>query len=143
MITIKQRIEWDSAHRVTRHESKCRTLHGHRYLALVEVGADMLDSASRVVDFGVVKAKLKEWVDEFWDHTTLLTDQDAGLRAFFGTDTINAKGAFLFANAEPTAETIASYLFDKAVELLEDDHRLVVMSVEVFETPNCSAKRVR
>ena len=29
--TCTRRIEFDAAHRVMEHESKCRHLHGHRY----------------------------------------------------------------------------------------------------------------
>ncbi|RME25899.1 MAG: hypothetical protein D6798_07880, partial [Deltaproteobacteria bacterium] len=30
-VTCTRRLEWDSMHRIPRHESKCRAFHGHRY----------------------------------------------------------------------------------------------------------------
>lgn len=148
MVTIKQKIEWDSAHRVMRHESKCSTLHGHRYVALVEVTSVGLDSCDRVVDFGVIKTILGKWIDENWDHTTLVNQADVELLAFVARDALHGRRHPFVFDGEPTAETIADALLRKARQLLQDqgphgDQRLTplkIVSVEVFETPNCSAK---
>jgi 6-pyruvoyltetrahydropterin/6-carboxytetrahydropterin synthase len=76
---IKRRLEWDAAHRVLRHESKCATLHGHRYIALVTCSAPELDACGRVIDFGVVKEVVGLWIDDNWDHTTLVNRDDHDL----------------------------------------------------------------
>lgn len=136
---IGRRLEWDSAHRVMRHESKCSTLHGHRYVAIIEVEADELDDVDRVVDFGVVKAKVGTWIDDHWDHTTLVNELDVELRAFCDRDSsYNGKRPAYIFGAEPTAETIASELLAVSTALLTDD-RVKVTKVTIFETPNCHA----
>lgn len=137
--TITRRLEWDSAHRVLRHESKCGTLHGHRYVALVTFTADELDFCGRVVDFGVVKEKLGGWIDENWDHTTLVGRDDVHLYKFCVDDVVKGKRRPFIIHGEPTAENIAARLLAVAQELLEKDHGIKVVSVEIFETPNCSA----
>lgn len=138
-ISITRRIEWDSAHRVMRHESKCATLHGHRYVALLTVSAPALDDKDRVIDFSVLKERVGGWVDDTWDHSTLVNEADTALLEFAAGEALRKghRKPFAFAG-EPTAETIAAVLFDKAVELLADTS-IIVDAVEVFETPNCSA----
>lgn len=132
-------IGWDAAHRVTLHESKCRTLHGHRYSATIICEAEELDAVDRVVDFGAIKAKVGTWIDEHWDHTTLVNVADQQLLAF-ATEQAELEGhrlPYTFPG-EPTAETIAAHLFGIADYLLADD-RLRVVKVTVWETPNCFA----
>jgi 6-pyruvoyltetrahydropterin/6-carboxytetrahydropterin synthase len=140
--TITRQLEWDAAHRVLRHESKCGTLHGHRYRALVTVEADTLDGCDRVVDFSRVKELVGGFIDREWDHTTLVNAADGALRAFCELEAgTGKKPAFVF-QGEPTAEVIARTLLSIASGLLADD-RIRVVEVEVFETPNCSAKARR
>lgn len=133
--TCTRRIEFDSAHRVMRHESKCRHLHGHRYVA--EITAEPkngLDDLQRVIDFSVLKEVVGGWVDEFWDHGTLLNKQDSDLIDLCS----DADWKFYLFDGNPTAETIASELFKVSAELLKDtDVNLV--HVRIYETPNCWA----
>lgn len=138
-ITIKRRLEWDAAHRVLRHESKCATLHGHRYSALIECTSNALDACNRVVDFGVVRERVGEWIDENWDHTTLLNEKDTELAAFCHAQAVTRlnREPYMFIG-EPTAENIARVLLAMSRRLLKDTG-VDVVSVEVFETPNCSA----
>lgn len=138
-IKCDRRIEWDSAHRVTRHESKCRTLHGHRYVAIVECESEALDHAGRVVDFGVMKERVGAWVDEHLDHTTICASWDHDLIAFCRAEAL-AKGhkAPYVTEGEPTAENIAALILTVSQGLL-DGSGVRVLSVRVFETPNCSA----
>ena len=130
---------WDAAHRVLRHESKCATLHGHRYSATIEAEATELDSVGRVVDFGVIKAKVGTWIDEHWDHTTIVNVADVALHNFANMQArdYGQKAPYVI-NGEPTAENIAAELFAIANGLLGDD-RLRVVKVTVWETPNCYA----
>lgn len=138
-IYISRRIEWDSAHRVLRHESKCATLHGHRYVANIIVSADKLDGVGRIVDFGVVKQRVGGWVDAVWDHTTIVNREDVELLAFCrGQAIAHGHRAPYEIDGEPTAENIADVLKRIATHLLADTG-VRVIAVEVFETPNCSA----
>lgn len=122
-----------------RHESKCASLHGHRYVAEIGVRAEALDEVDRVVDFGVVKTKVGGWIDAHWDHTTLVNEEDHALRQFTEDDAAQRgkRPPYVLAG-EPTAENIAAELFHVASKLLNDD-RIRVVSVRVHETPNCSA----
>lgn len=134
-ITCTRRLEFDAAHRVMQHESKCRHLHGHRYAVEATFEAVKLDAVGRVVDFGVVKEKLGAWLDANWDHTAILWDKDKAL-----SDAITAvTGQRIYALPyNPTAENIARYLRESICPtLFPADLRCV--RVRIYETPNCFA----
>lgn len=139
-VTAARRLEWDSGHRVLRHESKCRTLHGHRYAAEVVVAAESLDEVGRVVDFGVIKQKVGTWIDDHWDHACLVNKDDTALLDFCYADVRekDARPPYVFPG-EPTAENIAKELLAKAATLLASDG-VRVIRVVVWETPNCYAE---
>lgn len=124
---------FDTAHRITRHESKCRNLHGHRYSAEVTCTAS-LDELGRVVDFGVIADRVGAWVTNNLDHGTIANADDLALIEY-----CQNTGSKLFVlPSEPTAENIARLIFHKAKELLADAG-VDVVSVRVYETPNCWA----
>lgn len=137
--SITRKLEWDSAHRVLRHESKCATLHGHRYTAMLTVTAPKLDDKGRVIDFSVLKERVGGWIDAMWDHATLVNHDDTELLEFASNQALahGHRKPFAF-DGEPTAENIAAVLFEQAQRLLADTG-ITVDVVEVFETPNCSA----
>lgn len=135
-ITCTRRLEFDAAHRVKLHESKCKYVHGHRYVVEATISAPKLDELGRVVDFGVIKEKLGTWLDENWDHTTILWDQDKEL----GNAIANQTGQNIYyMPTNPTAENIAAYLLDTICPTLFDKP-LQVTSIIVQETPNCKAE---
>lgn len=133
---ITRTLEFDAAHRVRQHESKCRTLHGHRYKVEVTAWARELDAIGRVIDFSVIKEKLGAWIDTHWDHATILMITDPLVKAL-QNDQEAMKPPFVVA-WNPTAENMARFLFNKASELLNDSG-LEVTRVVVWETPNCRA----
>lgn len=144
MLTMVSRFfEWDSAHRVMRHESKCSTLHGHRYKAEVVCSAHELDAVDRVIDFGVIKDRVGVWIDSNWDHTTLVNVNDAALLALLREEQAKGKRPPFVFESEPTAERIAAVLFDVSSAVLEIVPGLRVERVRVWETPNCYAEVVR
>jgi len=131
--TCTRKIEFDSAHRVMRHESKCRNLHGHRYVAeFTATGA--LDPLGRIIDFSVLKAIVGKWVDDNWDHGVILNTRDAEL-----VDFVLDQGWKCFEmQTNPTAETMAEFLCHKSNNLLADTG-VTVVHVRLYETPNCWA----
>lgn len=136
MITCTRRIEFDAAHRVMEHESKCKFLHGHRYVVEATFTADDLDKQGRVIDFGVIKTKLGGWVDEQWDHTAILNEADKPL----GTQLEQATGQkCYYMPYNPTAENIARYLVQNVCPKLFANSGVACVSVRVHETPNCYA----
>jgi 6-pyruvoyltetrahydropterin/6-carboxytetrahydropterin synthase len=136
MITCTRRIEFDAAHRVRLHESKCRHLHGHRYAVEATFAADALDALGRVVDFGVIKEKLGGWIDAHWDHAAILHAEDKALGAAIARET----GQDIFYLPDnPTAEHLAAYLFNTVCPQLFGAQGVACIRLRVWETPNCYA----
>lgn len=137
VITCTRRIEFDAAHRVMRHESKCKHLHGHRYALEATFAAPKLDALGRVVDFGVIKEKLGSWIDEHWDHATILYQQDSALGEAIS---VHTKQKIFYLSANPTAENMAEYLFKKICPKLFKGMGIRCTRLRIYETPNCYAE---
>ena len=139
MITIHRRLEWDAMHRIPRHESKCAAWHGHRYVAEIGCTAPELDALGRVIDFGVVKARVGGWIDRHWDHTAILMrgDPDPAVPWIEASNAAAGRPVY-WMEAPPTAETIVLELA-KVAQALLDGTGVRVVEIRLWETPNGSA----
>ena len=137
MYTVTRRIEFDSAHRVLGHGGKCAHLHGHRYAAEITARSTGLDNLSMVVDFGVIKNLLSEWIDKHWDHNIILNGDDPLLSVKSHTVFGDRAPYILPRDANPTAEVLAKILFQQATILLPSS--IAVTRLRLYETPNCWA----
>lgn len=132
-----RKIGFDAGHRVVNHESKCRTLHGHRYTAEIHARSeDGLDELGRVVDFSVLKEKVGGWIDEHWDHAMIIFSEDPDLEHLKKCS--GMKEVFV-TNKNPTAENLASYLIREVCPIVLKDTGVIVEKIVLWETPNCSA----
>ena len=137
MISCTRKIQFDAAHRILDHESKCKYLHGHRYIVEATWVASNLDQIGRVVDFGVIKEVLGAWIDKNFDHNTILSVQDRELGDAIEKQT-GQKVFYL--NYHPTAENIAKYLFEEVCPTIFENKEVKCVEIKVHETPNCYAK---
>ena len=138
-ISISRRFEWDSAHRIAGHEGACKAVHGHRYAAEIRVTAAAVDSLGRVIDFGVLKQAIGEWIQQNLDHTSIFdrADQDEGVLAIIELNRRMGRPVYLI-DGPPTVEGIAQELgrvLQPPLSLLG----LEIESVKLWETPNCWA----
>ena len=135
MITCTRRIEFDSAHRILNHESKCKFLHGHRYALEASFVANKLDNLGRVIDFGLIRDLLGSWVDEHLDHNTILCRKDKNLGEKIAAET-GQKIYYLEEN--PTAENIAKHILEEICPKLFAEKSVKCVAIKLYETPNCS-----
>ncbi len=137
MIKVTRKIEFDAAHRVMNHENKCKYLHGHRYILEISFSSSGLDTLGRVIDFGIIKDRVKAWIDDNLDHTVILSVQDKALGDFIE----NYTGQVVYyIEANPTAENIASHLMKDVLQNLFSDMDVCISKIKLFETPNCWVK---
>ncbi len=133
-VTITQRIEIDAGHRLMAHAGKCRNYHGHRYVFLFEFGCSELPEDGMVLDFGVIKERIKKVLDHYWDHGMILQQGDPLLPLLRDT------GMKVFETPNPpTAENLAIHAFTFAMQAIPEVN-VWVNSVTCQETPNCSAR---
>lgn len=136
MITCTRRIQFDAAHRVMEHESKCRDVHGHRYVIEATFASEALDSLGRVIDFGIVQDILGGWIDNYWDHNTILHVRDKVL----GDAIAGQTGQQIFyLPSNPTAENMAEYLLKEICPGLFIGKGVRCVRIRLYETPNCYA----
>ena len=137
MLSCTRRIEFDAAHRILNHESKCKMLHGHRYSLELTFSSKELDKLGRVIDFGNVRDIIGKWIDDNLDHNTILSQNDKELG-----DLIESKTGqkIYYLKENPTAENIAKHLFEDIVPELFKDYDTNLVKIKLYETPNCSVE---
>jgi 6-pyruvoyltetrahydropterin/6-carboxytetrahydropterin synthase len=110
-ITCTRRLEWDSMHRVTGHNGKCKCFHGHRYVAEITCEASELNQLGMVIDFGIIKKVVGEWINTNWDHTAIFmkNDTDPSIKYIAESNKNNGSPVYYLDEA-PTAENIAKEL---------------------------------
>lgn len=140
--TCTRRLEWDAMHRVPDHDGACRAFHGHRYVAEITCDGVIADDGM-IVDFGIIKRVVGNWIDENWDHTAILykNDPDPAVKMIAESNAKYGKPVY-YLDQPPTAENISIELF-RITEQLLGDQQIRVVRIRVFETPNCSAETMR
>ncbi|MFF7788106.1 6-carboxytetrahydropterin synthase [Streptomyces sp. NPDC007991] len=147
MNLVKVRHNFESAHRLPQLGGKCTNLHGHSWWAEITV-VGRLDDRGVVVDFGVLKKSLREWIDTHLDHGAMLGAADPLVPALIADGT----KLFLFGSSEPSkglewptvenvAELLARVTADRIAEAGWTD--VSVSRVQVTETHVNAAEVVR
>lgn len=153
MYSITRKIEIDAGHRIPFHDSKCRRLHGHRYV--IEATAEARQtvsygdgeeesSAGMLVDFGDLKRVLMSEIDSRFDHRTMVWEDDP-LWGYLGDVAEKEAAGFVYVPCIPTAEELARYWFGLVDAKLRGlfhqrmAEGLKLVALTVWETPNCWA----
>lgn len=159
MLSVTCEFKFCAAHRLIHHPGKCRWLHGHNYhveAVVSRVTVGQLGQSGMVVDFADVKREIGGWIDQNWDHNTILNSNDPLL--WVNGDPLNpgtpeteqvitkrfGRMPYLFAGLEPTAERMALVLMERPWKLTRNDlpdwcDEVRLTSVRVWETDGCSA----
>jgi 6-pyruvoyltetrahydropterin/6-carboxytetrahydropterin synthase len=126
--------------------SHCKLLHGYAlefkvwFASVEELEEKQLDEMSWIVDYGLFSRNgLKQWMNEMFDHTTLIEKDDPQLETFKFLEELglcdlrimNAMGA----------ESCAKLVFDKFNDVFSktEGGRVKVVRVECFENKNNSS----
>lgn len=136
-----RRIQFCAGHRVYGHESKCKTLHGHNYVALFHARRkkDHLDTLGRVIDFSVLKEKIGGWIDLHWDHAFIAYEKDYSAIHKIKEIDDQLKQVFIMSE-NPTAENMAAFLLNSICPQVLEGTGVEVVKVELWETENCKAE---
>lgn len=127
--SVVKQISFSYGHRLMDYDGACRHPHGHNGLVEVACSSETLDRRGMVVDFGDVKAAIKTFIDENWDHAMLLRRDDPLVEEYRK----RGEPVYLF-DENPTAETFARHIFRFAKE-----RGLPVTEVRFWETPTSYA----
>ena len=128
-------------HRVPNHKSKCRNLHGHRYV--IEVGIDDVVRQTKgasdegmVMDFGDLKEVMMQELDAVFDHGFVVSTDDPEIMFF---EKLQREGQkIITVNFIPTAENLAKFWYGR-IELPLRAKNIYLAFVKVWETPTSMA----
>lgn len=136
MTTAEKFHDFSAGHRVTGHEGKCRSLHGHNYRVTFICTKDTgLDNIGRVIDFGDIDKHLCSWLESNWDHKFLIWADDPLAKELKVLDPIGV----ILVPFNPTAENMAGYLVDVVGPSQLVNTGVKVVQCRVEETRKCAA----
>ena len=118
MYEVKIVTQFAAAHRLENFKGKCEGLHGHNWKVEVFLVGNKLDKTGLLMDFGVVKARTKQVLEEL-DHKYL-----------------NELAAFQDRN--PSSENLACYLYERLGAIFNGDG-VKIHRVNVWESDNSCA----
>lgn len=121
MFEIHVSAEFEAAHRIENYPGKCDRLHGHSWIVEAAVCGDKLDELGMLVDFKLVKGKLRDLLETL-DHRML-----------------NELPAFANGN-NPTAEHIAEFIYKEMAkaEFFGQMPHISLKHIQVWESPKSS-----
>ena len=110
-VRITKQFNFEAAHALDGYEGKCKDIHGHSYhLMVTYIGKPKKDSklpdCGMVVDFGDVKAIVKEKILPLFDHRLILRKDSR----FKEIAPINQR--IRFVNYQPTCENMLIEIVD-------------------------------
>lgn len=118
MFRIEKRFTVPMGHRLSKHQGRCASIHGHNFVIYVGVKNFELNKNDMIIDFSDLKSFVNALLDDY-DHTLLVNKNDAewltpltkqiGLRA----------SIFDHDNHDPTAERLSQQLYLKLKTILE------------------------
>jgi 6-pyruvoyltetrahydropterin/6-carboxytetrahydropterin synthase len=148
-VNITRKIEFDAGHRIPDHASKCRNIHGHRYVLEATVRGPVNPIAGKsddgmVVDFGDLKTLMNRVVGDKWDHAFLVSTHDVAMVSLLDDLDAIVRGGHktvIMPNV-PTVENLAATAFamlDEQINATFAGSPFKLYHVRLYETPNCWA----
>lgn len=135
----KQLDSFSAAHRLVKgYQGKCKDLHGHDYQVTVELICQSLDQYDFVIDFSEIKRICNQWLQDHWDHATIVCSDDQPLIDFLQQQ--QQHYFMLPAGVNSTAEQLAKFLFQEfTTQLHEYSPRVALQGVTVAESQTALA----
>jgi 6-pyruvoyltetrahydropterin/6-carboxytetrahydropterin synthase len=130
MFRVSREFEFSYGHRLLNYTGKCRHLHGHNGRVRVTIETSGLNELGMVLDFGEIKRRIGQWIDDNLDHRLILCRHDPLIPL------LEAEGESIYhTEVNPTAENLGKLIFEEAAKL-----DLPVVHVEFWESERCFAE---
>ena len=139
-IRVTKIFEFDTAHALHNYDGLCSNIHGHTYkLHVTVIGEPISDITSpkygMVVDFGVLKNKIKENLIDKFDHSLIVSNNED--TKFIETNKQIFKRVHIV-DFQPTVENIVAHFAEIISPLLPDGIKL--FSLKLYETSTSFAE---
>ena len=125
---------FDSGHRLSDYEGKCKHLHGHTYHLEITIEGEVGDDGM-VIDFGILKNKVNSILDSYFDHKTVLKRSDKLNEAI---KSVVPKESLYIVDYNPTVENMIVDICEKIKNQITT--KLHVSRVRLYETPTSYAE---
>lgn len=143
-MVIRKEFRVESAHIVRNCTSeRCsHSIHGHSAVIELFFESDQLDNAQMVMDFGLMKTSIKQFIDSM-DHCYLLCDKDKPEFKEFITKECDR---YIVMPFNPSAEMLSLYIFKNVSNILEltnlanGEQNVKLKAVRYHETVTGSAE---
>ena len=129
MYEVRVTADFAAAHFLRDYNGKCENLHGHNYKVYAHVRGELLNEGGMLLDFTKLKGALRKVIGQL-DHTNL--------------------NDMKYFNQNPSAERIATYIYENIVELLKQEGEDIswhegkknayLWAIDVFETDTSRAR---
>jgi 6-pyruvoyltetrahydropterin/6-carboxytetrahydropterin synthase len=141
MYKIEKRFTFPMGHRLSKHQGRCFSMHGHNFTVLVGVKSEILNTNDMVVDFSDLKELVKDYFDQL-DHCLLLNEIDRDI-----ADNAEKMGMRVkLVPHDPTAEKLAEDIYNHVELQLAMNKDMVTVKVDyvtVYENENSKATYTR
>ena len=136
MFYLKRHFTFAGGHRLSKHDGRCFSIHGHNYDVWVTVKSPELNENDMVMDFTELKTHVNPLIDEF-DHCLVVNECDQNLVEPFAKKGMRVMVIGVF---DPTAEKMAEQIFKTLQGIFTRSYNdIKVHEVEVFENVKSSA----
>jgi 6-pyruvoyltetrahydropterin/6-carboxytetrahydropterin synthase len=136
-VRVTKEFDFETAHALDGYNGKCKDIHGHSYhLKITAVGTvnedEMASDQGMVIDFGILKAVVKEHIYSLFDHRLILKNNSR----FKGIEHKNERVRYV-----PYQPTCENMLLD-IVNLLQENlpNSVALHNVSLRETATSSAQ---
>jgi 6-pyruvoyltetrahydropterin/6-carboxytetrahydropterin synthase len=138
-IAVRHNVEM--GHRLLHHEGKCAELHGHSYGVEVVIEGEPDPKTGILVDYGVLKPRIRQYFDTIWDHAFAVNLADKKVLGFLQQHGFKH---VTLAVGDPTAENLANAWLEDLQRDLADvlPDGACVRRVRVSETGSTWAEAV-
>ena len=135
MYRVERRFTLPIGHRLSLHDGRCSSIHGHNFVVLVGVMSKELNENYMVIDFSHLKAVVDGLLDRL-DHCLMINQTDFEL----GKKLRNMGMRVLNVDYDPTAEKISEDLYNQLGKTLKKMYPEVELEyVTIYENENSKA----
>jgi 6-pyruvoyltetrahydropterin/6-carboxytetrahydropterin synthase len=136
-IRITKEFTFETGHALYGYDGKCRNVHGHSYkLSVTVIGSPISDPShvklGMVIDFGDLKAIVKEEIVDSFDHATVFNKNTP--HAELAQELMDRGHKVILADYQPTSENMVVDFAHKITSRLPKGIRLHSLRLRETET---------
>ena len=139
MLSVTKRFKFPIGHRLLNYAGDCKNVHGHNLTVDLKFSGYHPD-VGMVIDFGIIKKEMGQWLDYLFDHAFLVNPNDESMIEFLKKE--NSKHFVMPEKyPNPTMENLAVVVAERCREFCKEYNdivpgggNLIFESVRIYES---------